>query len=423
MSETDRSVAGEAWFQDTALQCVFDLLNADGGEVRVVGGAIRNSLMGEPVGDVDMATTLKPDEVLARAKAAGIKLVPTGIDHGTVTLVIDGRGFEITTLRKDVETDGRHADVAFGTDWQIDAERRDFTINALYAAADGSVLDPVGGLADIENRTIRFIGDAEKRIAEDHLRILRFFRFFAWYGGGRPDADGLKASVRAKESLGKLSAERVWKEIKALLNAPDPSRTLLWMRQTGVLTFLLPETEKWGIDAIPGLIQVENDYGWSPDPLLRLMAMLPPDRVRLETLVQRLKLSKAESQRIYDWSMATPPQPTTAGTALDRLMYRHGREATMDRLKIAMANVKVRAADAQEVAMADMAKLSALLKRADKWTRPMLPISGKDFLDAGMAPGEEVGKRLRLAEDKWVESNFALDRDRLMEIATRTGQS
>ena len=423
MSETDRSVAGEAWFQDTALQRVFDLLNADGGEVRVVGGAIRNALMGEPVGDVDMATTLKPDEVMARAKAAGIKSVPTGIDHGTVTLVIDGRGFEITTLRKDVETDGRHADVAFGTDWQIDAERRDFTINALYAAADGRVLDPVGGLADIASRTIRFIGEAEKRIAEDRLRILRFFRFFAWYGGGRPDADGLKASVRAKESLGKLSAERVWKEMKALLSAPDPSRALLWMRQTGVLTFLLPETEKWGIDAIPGLIQVENDHGWSSDPLLRLMAMLPPDRVRLETLAQRLKLSKAESQRIYDWSMATPPQPTTAGTALDRLMYRHGREATMDRLKIAMANVKVRAADALEVAMADMAKLSALLKRADKWTRPMLPISGKDLLDAGMAPGEEVGKRLRLAEDKWVESNFALDRDRLMEIATRTGQS
>ncbi|TDH34389.1 CCA tRNA nucleotidyltransferase [Pseudohoeflea suaedae] len=422
MSGTDRSVAGEAWFQDKALRRVFDLLNADGGEVRVVGGAIRNSLMGEPVGDVDMATTLTPDEVMARARTAGIKPVPTGIDHGTVTLVVEGRGFEITTLRKDVDTDGRHAEVAFGTDWQADAERRDFTINALYAAADGRVLDPVGGIADIQSRTIRFIGEAEKRIAEDHLRILRFFRFFGWYGGGRPDAEGLKASVRDRESLGKLSAERVWKEMKALLKAPDPGRALLWMRQTGVLTFLLPETEKWGIDAIPGLIQVENDHGWSPDPLLRLMTMLPPDRVRLEKLAQRLKFSKAESQRICDWAMATPPQPATAGTALDRLMYRHGREAIIDRLKIAMASVKVRAADAQEAAMSEMARLSALLKRAEKWTRPILPISGKDLLDAGMTPGEEVGQRLRLAEDKWVESNFALDRDRLMEIATRTEQ-
>jgi poly(A) polymerase len=421
VSETDKSVAGESWFADEALKRIFELLNADGGEVRVVGGAVRNALMGEPVGDVDMATTLKPDAVTARARAAGIKVVPTGIDHGTVTLVLEGRGFEVTTLREDVETTGRHAEVAFGTDWQIDAERRDFTINALYAGSDGRVLDPVGGLADIESRTIRFIGEAERRIAEDHLRILRFFRFFAWYGSGRPDAGGLKACARAKESLGNLSAERVWKELKSLFSAPDPGRSLLWMRQTGVLTFLLPETEKWGIDAIGGLILAETDFEWAPDPMLRLMAMLPPDRVRMEKLAERLKMSKAEAQRLYDWSMATPPQPTTAGTALERLMYRHGREATIDRLKIAIAVVKGRAAEAQEAAMADMAKLKGLLRRASNWERPVLPISGKDLLEAGMEAGELVGQRLRLAEDKWVESNFALDRDRLMEIATRTG--
>ncbi len=423
MSETDRSVAGETWFRDRALKRIFDLLNTDGGEVRVVGGAVRNALMGEPVGDIDMATTHTPDAVTARAQAAGIKVVPTGIDHGTVTLVVDGRGFEVTTLREDVETTGRHAQVAFGTDWQVDAERRDFTINALYADASGRVIDPVGGLADIESRTIRFIGEAERRIAEDHLRILRFFRFFAWYGGGRPDAEGLKACVRAKDSLGALSAERVWKELKSLLSAPDPGRSLLWMRQTGVLTFLLPETEKWGIDAIPGLILVEADFEWAPDPLLRLMAMLPPDRVRMENLAERLKMSRAEAQRLYDWSMSTPPQPTTAGTALERLMYRHGRDATIDRLKIALAVTKGRAAEAQEAAMSDMAKLTGLLRRAINWERPVLPISGKDLLEAGMEPGEMLGQRLRLAEEKWVESNFALDRDRLMEIATRTGQA
>ncbi|RYE62184.1 MAG: CCA tRNA nucleotidyltransferase, partial [Oxalobacteraceae bacterium] len=180
------SVAGEAWFNDAALQRLLALLNADGGEARVAGGAVRNALMGLAVADIDVATTLLPQDVVERAEAAGMKAVPTGIEHGTVTLVIDGTPFEVTTLRRDIETDGRHAKVSFGTDWQADAERRDLTINALYADASGAVVDLVGGLPDIESRTIRFIGDASQRIAEDHLRILRFFRFFAYYGSGRP---------------------------------------------------------------------------------------------------------------------------------------------------------------------------------------------------------------------------------------------
>ena len=211
------SVSGEAWFSDPALVRVLALLNGDGGEGRVAGGAVRNSLMGLPVADVDIATTLRPEVVVERAKAAGIKAVPTGIEHGTVTLVIDGTPFEVTTLRRDVATNGRHAEVAFGTDWQTDAERRDLTINALYATGDGRVIDLVNGLPDIESRTVRFIGDAAMRIAEDHLRILRFFRFFALYGSGRPDAEGLKACARAKTSLAKLSAERVWSETKRLV--------------------------------------------------------------------------------------------------------------------------------------------------------------------------------------------------------------
>ncbi len=240
------NLAHEAWLQDAAVQRVFALLNADGGEGRVVGGAVRNALMGAPISDVDFATTNLPQVVMERAAAAGIKAVPTGIDHGTVTLVIDGRGFEVTTLRQDVETDGRRAKVSFGTDWQADAERRDFTINALYATADGDVVDLVNGLPDIETKTLRFIGDAHQRIAEDYLRVLRFFRFFAYCGSGRPDADGLRASARAKDKLDSLSAERVWSELRKLLAAPDPSRALLWMRTSGVLTAVLPETEKMG---------------------------------------------------------------------------------------------------------------------------------------------------------------------------------
>ena len=314
------SVSGEAWFTDPALVRVLALLNSDGGEGRVAGGAVRNSLMVLPVADVDIATTLRPEAVIERAKAAGIKAVPTGIEHGTVTLVIDGKPFEVTTLRRDIATDGRHAEVAFGTDWQTDAERRDLTINALYAAADGTVIDLVDGLPDIESCAVRFIGDAATRIAEDHLRILRFFRFFALYGSGRPDAEGLKACARAKGSLAKLSAERVWAETKKLLAAPDPGRALLWMRQAGVLTEILPETEKWGIDAIPGLIEAEKAFGWAPDALLRLAAMVPADRERLKALSERLRLSKAEAGVLDQWAAAPEIAKKLAETAFDRLL-------------------------------------------------------------------------------------------------------
>ena len=210
-------------------------------------------------------------------------------------------------LRADVETDGRRAKVSFGRDWKLDAERRDFTINALYAEADGTVVDLVGGIADIEARRLRFIGDAEARIREDYLRILRFFRFFAWYGDGRPDAEGLKACARLKEGLGQLSAERVWSELKKLLSAPDPSRALLWMRQAGVLTSVLPESEKWGIDAIHGLTKAEKDLGWTPDPLLRLEAIVPPDAARMKTLAERLRFSDRGSRPPAPLGADAPP--------------------------------------------------------------------------------------------------------------------
>ena len=246
------------WLRDADLQRLLAALSGpgeDGGEAelaRVVGGAIRNTILGQPVSDIDIATTCPPAVTVARATAAGFKTVPTGIEHGTVTVIANRRPFEVTTLRRDVETNGRHAVVAFGRDWQADAERRDFTINALYCEADGTVVDLVGGLADIERQTLRFIGDASARIEEDYLRILRFFRFFAWYGAGRPDGDGLRAATRLKGGLTKLSAERVWAELRKLLAAPDPSRALLWARQTGVLTLILPESERWGIDGITG---------------------------------------------------------------------------------------------------------------------------------------------------------------------------
>ncbi|MFJ6325823.1 MULTISPECIES: CCA tRNA nucleotidyltransferase [unclassified Rhizobium] len=407
------SVAGEAWFRDEALQRVLSLLNADGGEGRVVGGAVRNSLMGLPVADIDIATTLLPEAVVERAGAAGIKAVPTGIAHGTVTLVIGGKPFEITTLRRDVETDGRRARVAFSEDWQADAERRDLTINALYASADGEVVDLVGGLADLERRNIRFIGDAATRIAEDHLRILRFFRFFAHYGNGRPDADGLRACAAARTKIATLSAERVWSEMKKLLSAKDPGRALLWMRQVGVLTEVLPETEKWGIDAVPALIAAEQALGWAADPLLRLAAIVPPDATRLAKLAERLRLSKAEAASLQAWANAPVIKDDLSEAVFDRLLYRHDPSGVAVRLKLALAIARGKAeGDFEE--MARTARLGKLLERAAKWKKPAFPLSGADALAAGVNAGPRVGELLGKLEQEWLEGNFSDDRASLL---------
>jgi poly(A) polymerase len=418
------SVAEQDWFQGASLKTVLALLNADGGEARVAGGAVRNALMGLAVADVDIATTLLPQDVVARAEKAGIKAVPTGIEHGTVTLVIDGQPFEVTTLRKDVETDGRHAKVAFGTDWQADAERRDLTINALYADADGTVIDLVEGLADIETRTIRFIGDAATRIAEDYLRILRFFRFFAYYGHGRPDADGLRACARAKEKLATLSAERVWSETKKMLSAKDPSRALLWMRQVGVLTEILPETEKWGIDGIHGLVAAEAALGWAVDPMLRLAAIVPPDRDRMEAMGKRLKMSKADAGKLIAWA-ETPTLPDEiTDVGFDRMLYRNDVEGIITRLRLALASARM-AAEGDPMAMRKSARLSVLLKRAETYQRPVFPLQGADVMTAGVPAGKRVGEILGQLEDFWVERNFTPDREvlksRLEAIVSEAG--
>ncbi|GEO83960.1 MULTISPECIES: CCA tRNA nucleotidyltransferase [Alphaproteobacteria] len=407
------NLSNETWFRDPALQRLFALLNADGGEARVAGGAVRNSLMDLPVADIDMATTLEPQTVMDRAKAAGIKAVPTGIDHGTVTLVLDGKGFEVTTLRRDVETDGRRAKVAFGRNWQEDAERRDLTINALYVGKDGEVIDLVGGLPDIETRTIRFIGDADMRIAEDYLRILRFFRFFAHYGGGRPDAAGLKACSRAKDKLSTLSAERVWSETKKLLSARDPGRALLWMRQSGVLGAILPETEKWGIDAIPALVAAEQALGWEPEAMLRLAAIVPKDAERLAALAQRLRLSNAEAAFLDHFARTPRIKDDVTDAAFDRDLYRIGKEGMIAVLKIDFALARANA-QFDGKAMAKAGRLSVLLKRAEKFTQPVFPLSGADVLAAGIVPGPKVGETLKQLEAVWVGSNFTFDRAKLL---------
>jgi poly(A) polymerase len=406
------SIADAApWLRDEALQRLLAALSRDGEEARIAGGAVRNALMGEAVADVDIATTTVPEETESRAAAAGFRTVPTGKAHGTITVVADGRPFEVTTLRADVETDGRRARVSFGRDWAGDARRRDFTINALYALADGSVVDLVGGVEDLKARRLRFIGDAEERIREDYLRILRFFRFFAWYGSGRPDAEGLKACARLKDGLSGLSAERVWSEMRRLLEAPDPARALLWMRQSGVLSAVLPETEKWGIDAIHGLVEAERALSWPVDPMLRLEAMVPPDEARMAALARRLRMSRAETDRLARWAMQAPVGARMTRQGLAATLYRGDRQAVEDRLRLALAAAR----SAGEAA--DVMALVPLLDAAVSWTSPRFPVTGADLTAAGAQPGSRLGAVLRAIENEWIESGFSLGRDALLERA------
>jgi tRNA nucleotidyltransferase/poly(A) polymerase len=413
------SIAGRAdWLADPALQKLLAALSADGEEARVAGGAVRDALLGQPAGDIDVATTNPPDQTIARAERAGFRTVPTGKEHGTITVIAGKRPFEVTTLRADVETFGRKARVVFGRDWRQDAERRDFTINALYARADGTVIDLVGGVADLERRNLRFIGDAEARIREDYLRILRFFRFFAWYGAGRPDADGLKACARLKDGLAQLSAERVWGELRKLLSAPDPSRAILWMRTTGVLSAILPESEKWGIDAVPGLVAAERDLGWDADPLLRFAAMLPPDPQRMKGLAERLRLSNAEGERLAGWASAPAPAQDMSAVAFGKLLYQAGKEPLRDRLRLALAAARARAASDDQALIA-AGGVSRLLKQLEGWERPAFPLKGRDLEAIGVSPGKALGAMLRTLEGEWLDSGFALSRDALLQRAAR----
>jgi len=413
------SLSGRAdWLDDRHLQKLLAVLKEGGEEARVAGGAVRNALIGQPVADIDIAATTLPEETIRRAEAAGFKTVPTGVEHGTITVVAGGKPYEVTTLRADVETDGRRAKVVFGRDWKLDAERRDFTINALYAEADGTVVDLVGGIADVEARRLRFIGDAEARIREDYLRILRFFRFFAWYGEGRPDAEGLKACARLKEGLAQLSAERVWSELKKLLSAADPSRALLWMRQAGVLSAVLPESEKWGIDAIHGVVRTGKDFGWAAEPMLRLEAIVPPDAVRMKTLGERLRLSNEEADRLRHWALTVAPDAKATETELAKKLYYGDRDGYLDRIRLALAAARTRAVEDNR-AMMEAGGFSRLLNFTLKWQNPTFPIKGSDLTDLGASPGPKLGATLKNLEKEWVESSFTLERGALMERAAQ----
>ena len=398
-----------AWLSDPPVRRALGLLNGDGEEARVVGGAARNALMGLPLSDIDIATTAVPDEVIRRAAAAGLKAVPTGIDHGTITLVIDGAPFEVTTLREDVETFGRKAIVAFGRDWRVDAERRDFTMNALSISPDGMVYDYVGGLADLRDRRVRFIGDPARRIAEDYLRILRFFRFQASYAGGAPDAAGLHACIVARDRLRTLSRERVRGELVKLLVAPYAVPTLTVMAETGFVELLLGGVPQ--LASFAAMVEVEAAAALAPDPVRRLGALGLFTVEDADRLRDRLRLFNAEHERLVAmvelWWRVSP----THGEAEARaLLYRLGPVRFADRVLLAWSRSRAGAADPTWQALATLPA---------RWTPPRFPLRAADLMSRGLARGPALGTALRAAEEAWIAAGFPSDRETLADIASR----
>ena len=406
---TTARVLDAPWLTSGPAARVLALLNSDGAEARAVGGAVRNELLGLPIGDIDIATSALPDEVVRRARAAGIKSVPTGIEHGTVTLVVDAQPFEVTTLREDVETFGRKAKVAFGRDWVRDAERRDFTINGLSVDADRIVHDYVGGLEDIEARRVRFIGDPDLRIAEDYLRILRFFRIHAAYGQGEPDRAGYLACIAGRTGLAALSAERVRAELMKLVVAPGAAGAVEAMAESGLLQTILGGVAYTGPFA--AMIAVERGLGLPPDATRRLGALAVAVTEDAKRLAPRLRLTNNEAKVLDSmghrwWRLAGMDQARAR-----RRLYRLGPERYRDRLLLAWARA---GADADAADWRDLAELP------QRWSAPKFPLKAADFVARGIAEGPALGHVLTLAEDAWLAADFPLDKSALEAIADQT---
>ncbi|WP_120076645.1 CCA tRNA nucleotidyltransferase [Aurantiacibacter odishensis] len=374
------------WTQRADLAQLVAAIGAD--NLRWVGGAVRDTLLGLAVKDIDAATPLHPEEVMARLKEAGIKVVPTGLDHGTVTAVVDGGPVEVTTLRKDVATDGRRATVAFADNWQDDAARRDFTINALYAHPETlKISDYFGGLDDLEARRVRFIGDARERIREDHLRILRYYRFQARFGSTLDD-EGENACAELAPMLKGLSRERVAMELLGLLDLADPVPTVRRMFDRGVLPVILPEVGEDGLARLSTLTQTEETQGAGPNAIRRLAAMLPAEPKTAEQVAARLRLSNAHKKRLSRLA-ARARRPGDARV----LAYREGMDVARDLLLLAEQS-------------------TAALKG---WEIPNFPLKGGEIVERGVDAGPEVARVLRAVENRWLEEGFP-DRTRVDQL-------
>jgi poly(A) polymerase len=391
----------ESWMRAPETQSV---MNALGGDARFVGGAVRNALLRQSVSDVDIAIPLTPDEVIKRLQAAKLGAVPTGIEHGTVTAIANGKSFEVTTLRRDVATDGRRATVAFTTDWKEDAARRDFTMNALYASADGEIFDYFGGIADLEAGRVRFVGDATTRIREDYLRILRLFRFHAWYGRGEIDKDALHAAAAEKVGIAQLSGERISKEMLRLLEAENPVPVLRLMASSGILGEILPGNLL--IPRLERLAQIDANNFFTPDPILRLASLLP-DATSANAVADRFKLSNADRTRLEDVLGGKNRIVSYLSIKeVRKLLYRLGPKAFKDRATLRWA---------EDPKDSNAVQWRALLAVADAWDRPEFPLTGREVMNAGVPEGPLVGRILAEVEDWWIDSDFTDDEFSLAE--------
>jgi poly(A) polymerase len=407
-----RDSPGDAvWLVRGEAAPLLKLLDSDGEEARIVGGAVRNALLRLPVHEIDIATTALPDEVVRRVEAAGWKAVPTGIEHGTITVLIAGKPFEVTTLRRDVETYGRKAKVVFGRDWDADAMRRDFTINALSLSADGELHDYVEGLADLAARRVRFIGDPAQRIAEDYLRILRFFRFHAWYGEGAPDPEGLHACIRGRTGIDSLSRERIRTELLKLLLAPHATPTLALMAEIGLLGDVLGGVAL--LASFENMVKVEAAVGAEPDPVRRLGALGVWVAEDGERLAQRLRLSNADAERLTALERWWRVSPELGGVSARALLYQLGPQHFADRALVAWSRSAASAADRAWRALAELPRT---------WNAPEFPLKAADFMARGFAAGPALGAVMRAAEQAWIAADFPGDAAAIEAIADRAAR-
>ncbi|MEA3063796.1 MAG: poly(A) polymerase [Sphingomonadales bacterium] len=385
------------WQQREGMKLLLAALDARGGATRYVGGCVRDTLLGLPVSDVDLATRLTPQDVMDRLAQARIKAVPTGIAHGTVTAVVAGKPVEVTTLRRDVATDGRRATIAYTDDWREDAARRDFTINALSAdPATLAVHDYFGGGGDLAARRVRFIGDPLTRIAEDHLRILRFFRFFARFGEGEADAEGLAACAARANDLMALSRERIADELTKLLALPAPVEAVRLMVGRGILMPVLPEIRAEGVERLDRLVRRETQAGVAPHPLRRLAALLPPDPELAAAVAARLRLSNRAARRLTADADGGPNDSRVPQV----LAYRIGADEAVDRILLGDGDCEGAAALAE-------------------WQRPRLRIGGGDLIAMGLAAGPAVARTLQAIEREWTETGFPPEAAAQRAIARR----
>ena len=407
-----RKIADAEWLGWPETKQVFAAVSAGGDVVRAVGGAVRDTLLGRPVREVDMATTASPDRVMELAGAAGLKTVPTGLSHGTVTVIADGRPFEVTTLRKDVETFGRHAKVAFTEDWAEDASRRDFTINALYASPDGELFDPLNAVEDLAALRLRFIGDARQRIREDYLRILRFFRLGAELEIATYEPESLGACLKERAGLDGLSAERVHTELVRLLIAPGAYRALELMFDYGLLVAMLGGVPR--LERFRRLESIEAELGTGPDPVLRLSALalwVEEDAVRL---FERFRLSNADRAKLDSTSEARNIVVDNTDTSIQWGLYRHGREDFMCAALIAWAESGKPAGDPD---------WRGMIARIAELPVPEFPVTGKDIMALGVPQGPAVGEVLNALEVHWMSEGFSADRDGLLKLASALGRN